>query len=584
MRIVSLRVNDNDIDGLDNAAVKITLNNISPVTMTGDSVAFSATIKVPRTPNNARTFIGLNKGLLSCEHYVAKVLIASIPFKYYAYVSDRPTQFYAKVSATETGYTINLIESTDKWSDVSKQISSPYVHAIARDTENSQYLAAVDLSQMVRSNFNFPQMTFPNIQPYYADGTRPVDYDMLQAHMICSRGALSWDSDVAGGSMSLIPRNSVKGRGGYRYPAVAQYVFDNSSMYLHASYFGARPGGLPAGFKVKPSQEERFATFLIEYTWGSIPTTKPDINLVGNSSGSRFNFFAGVYKGQISERVWVYSMKFDSAAGGNLFPKADSHLLISATINGATRTDFFKIPNGYSPGECVRFKGEAKPESALSPAVKTVNDVPIGFPYTDVKNIVDDMCTAWHWRKIYRNGTLRVEPIVSSELRDGTSKAWAHIHDWSNKLLSVETVDVPDEFADQYVCTLDATQFSYTNGPGTVTPVKEAYKSAIKFSYSPYLFPKVGLTAAFSKTDHDQQYIHVDDIYYPYINRHFNMFRSRVQVKIKAQLEYGDVENLQLGDAYYFSQLNSCFYIKSLSEYNVATGNCKLSLYKMDLK
>lgn len=584
MKVVSLRVNGYDIDGLDNAAVKITLNNVSPVTMTGDSVAFSAMVKVPRTLNNDRTFIGLNKGLLNCGYYVAEVQIVSIPFKYYAYVSDEPTQFYAKVSASQTEYTISLIESTDKWADVSKPISSPYVSAIVRGTPNSQRLAAVNLSQIVRTNLNFPQIAFPNIQPCYDDGTRPVDYDWLQAHMICSLGTLSWESDVAAGSTSLIPRNSTKGRGGYLYPDVAQYVFDNASMYLNASYFGTRSGGLPAGLKVKPSLEERFATFLIEYTGDSIPAAKPDIYLVGNSSGEHFNFFAGVYKGQISERVWVYSMKFDSAAGGNLFPKADSHLLISATVNGSTRTDFFKIPNGYSPGECVRFKGEAKRENDLSPAVKTVNDVPIGFPYTDVKNIVDDMCTAWHWRKIYRNGTLRVEPIVDADLRDGTSAAWAHIHDWSDKLISVETVDVPDEFADQYVCTLDSSQFSYSNGAGTVTPVKEAYKSAIKFPYSPYLFPKVGLTAAFSKVGYDQQYIHVDDIYYPYINRHFDMFRSRTQVKIKAQLEYKDVENLRLGDAYYFSQLNACFYIKSLGEYDVATGNCKLSLYKMDLK
>lgn len=584
MKIVSIRINGRYIDGLDNASVKITLNNISPVTMTGDSVAFSATIKVPRTPDNDRAFTGLNKGLLNCEHYVAEVLIASIPFKYYAYVSDEPTQFYAKVSASQTEYTINLIESTDKWADVSRPISSHYEYALVRDTPNLPYLAAVDLSQIVRTYFNFPQTAFPNIQPYYDDGTRPVDYDWLQAHMICSRGGLSWDSDVAAGSMSLIPRNSTKERGGYLYPGVAQYVFDNASMYLNASYFGTRLGALPAGLKVKPSNGEKSATFLIEYTGDRIPGAKPEINLVGNSSGEKFNYFAGVYKGQLSEKVWVYSMTLDAAGGGNLFPKADSHLLISATVNGSTRTDFFKIPNGYSPGECVRFKGEAKPESSLSPAVTTVSYVPVGFPYTDVKNIVDDMCTAWHWRKIYRNGTLRVEPIVDADLRDGTSTAWTHVHDWSDKLLSVETVDVPDEFADQYICTLDSMQFSYNNGAGTVTPVKEAYKSAIKSPYGPYQFPKVGLTAAFSKPKYDQQYIHVNDIYYSYISRHFRMFRSRIQVKIKAQLEYKDVENLRLGDAYYFSQLSGCFYIKSLGEYDVATGNCKLSLYKMDLK
>lgn len=583
MKIVSLRVNGHMIDGLDNATVKITINNVSPITMTGDSVAFSATVKVPRTPNNDRTFIGLNKGLLNCEYYLAQLQIASIPFTYMSYVSDTPAEFYAKVSATETEYSINLIESTDKWADVSKPISSQYVHAVVQDPSNLQNLAAVNLSQIVRANFNFPQNTFPLINPYYSDGTRPVDYDWLQAHMICSRGTLSWDSDVAGGSTSLIPRNSTKGRGGYIYPDVAQYVFDNSGMYVNASYFGTRSGGLPAGLKVKPSQEERFATFLIEYTGDSIPSTKPDINLVGNYSGEQFNFFAGMYKGQISERVWVYSMAFDSASGGALFPKADSHLLISATVNGSTRTDFFKIPNGYSPSECVLFKGTITKEDSLSPTVKTVYNVPIGFPYGNVKNIVDDMCTAWHWRKIYKNGTLRIEPVVDADLRDGTSAAHTHIHDWSDKLRSVETVDVPDEFADQYICTLDSTQFSYSNGPGTVTPVKDAYKSAIKF-YRGRLFPKVALTAAFSKAGYDKPYVYVDGIYYPYINRHFDLFRSRVQVKVKAQLEYGDVENLRLGDAYYFSQLNSCFYIKSLGEYDVATGNCKLSLYKMDLK
>lgn len=95
----------------------------------------------------------------------------------------------------------------------------------------------------------------------------------------------------------------------------------------------------------------------------------------------------------------------------------------------------------------------------------------------------------------------------------------------------------------------------------------------------------MGLTGAFTRpSTYDKYYTYVKHIYYPYIERHFKMFRSRIQVKIKAQLEYKDVENLRLGDAYYFSQLNSYFYIKSLGGFDVSTGECKLSLYKMDLK
>lgn len=578
MKIVSLRVNGNDIDGLDNATVKITLNNISPVTMTGDSVAFSATIKVPRTPDNDRTFIGLNKGLLNCEYYVAEVLIASIPFKYYAYVSDEPTQFYAKVSATETEYTINLIESTDKWSDVSLPISAPPVYRAVQD--GGLAISAANLSELVRRYVTFPQITFPAIHPETNNGVPVPDASSQQASIIVKRRDLTWQGDVATGSTKLVPQNYTKGRGGYIYPKKATIVMDNANIYANASFFGARSGGSPAGFFIASGEGQAFY-LIVEYTGATIPSTKPStIQLQGNISaiGRSVSFY-----GTLTDRIWIYRSIDNQQM--TVYPKQDSYIQLAATIGGVLRTDWFKFPDGYAPEEVIKCgEGTIVYDAAIAPASQTAFSQPADFPYTDVKKLVDDMCTAWHWRKIYRNGTLRVEPIVDADLRDGTSAAWTRVHDWSDKLLSVESVDVPDEFADQYVCTLDATQFSYSNGPGTVTPVKEAYKSGVKYTYDRMVFPKMGLTSIFTTPSPSPYFVYIHTIYYPYINRHFKMFRSRVQVKIKAQLEYKDVENLKLGDAYYFSQLNSYFYIKSLGEYDVATGNCKLSLYKMDLK
>lgn len=578
MKVVSLRVNGYDIDGLDNATVKITLNNISPVTMTGDSVAFSATIKAPRTPNNDRAFIGLNKGLLNCEYYVAEVLIASIPFKYYAYVSDEPTQFYAKVSASQTEYTINLIESTDKWSDVSVPITTVPEYSIVR--EGGLSLRAANLAKIVRDYITFPQQGFPAINPRYMNGNLPADYDVLTPTIVCQRGYLTWQDNVATGKTKLVPRNSIKTRGGYNYPGKAELVMDNAQIYGYASYFYDRAGGGPAGFLLSSGENQQF-WMIVEYTGGSIPTVKPPIQLQGVNSaiGRPLSYY-----NSISDRVWVYTSP--SNANLTVYPKADNYIKLVANIGGITRDDYFKFPDGYSPEEVMRCgDGSIIYDAAIKPELDSISGVPIDFPYLDVKNIVDDMCTAWHWRKIYRNGTLRIEPIVSPELRDGAPDAWAHIHDWSDKLRSIETADVPDEFADQYICTIGDAQFSYSNGPGTVTPVKDAYKSGVAFSYNDRKFPIMGLTGAFARpSTYDKYYTYVKHIYYPYINRHFKMFRSRIQVKIKAQLEYKDVENLRLGDAYYFSQLNSCFYIKSLGEYDVVTGNCKLSLYKMDLK
>jgi hypothetical protein len=578
MKIVSLRVNGYDIDGLDNATVKITLNNISPVTMTGDSVAFSASIKVPRTPDNDRTFIGLNKGLLNCEYYVAEVLIASIPFKYYAYVSDEPTQFYAKVSATETEYTINLIESTDKWSDVSLPISEPPVYGAVQGGEVA--ISAANLSELVRRYVTFPQITFPAIHPETNDGTPVPDALSQQASIMVKRRDLTWQGDVATGSTKLVPQNYTKGRGGYIYPQKATIVMDNASIYANASFFGARSGGAPAGFFIASGEGQAFY-LIVEYTGTTIPSTRPGtIQLQGNLSGigRSVSFY-----GTLTDRIWIYRSVVNQQM--TVYPKQDSYIQLAATIGGVTRNDYFKFPDGYAPEEVIKCgEGKIVYDAAIAPASQTAYSQPADFPYNDVKKLVDDMCTAWHWRKIYRNGTLRIEPIVDADLRDGTSAAWTRVHDWSNKLRSVETVDVPDEFADQYVCTVGSEKFSYSNGPGTVTPVKEAYKSGVKYTYDRMVFPNMALTSIFTAPSPSPYIVYPHFIYYPYINRHFKMFRSRVQVKIKAQLEYADVENLKLGDAYYFSQLNSYFYIKSLGEYDVATGNCKLSLYKMDLK
>lgn len=578
MKIVSLRVNGYDIDGLDNATVKITLNNISPVTMTGDSVAFSASIKVPRTPDNDRTFIGLNKGLLNCEYYVAEVSVSSIPFKYYAYVSDEPTRFYAKVSATETDYTINLIESTDKWADISLPISTVPEYSIVEGGGLS--LRAANLENIVREYVDFPQITFPAINPRYMDGSLPADYDVTTPTIVCQRGYLTWQDNVATGKVKLIPKDSAKGRGGYIYPKKAEIVMDNATIYGYASYFGDRDGGGPAGFLLNTGENIRFR-MIVEYLGDSIPATKPVIRINGASTAIGWNMS---YHSAISERVWLYTSPVNQSVA--LYPKADKYLYLSATIGNVPSTEYFKFPDGYSPEEVINCgAGQLVYDVALKPRYDAVTFVPIDFPYSDVKNIVDDLCTAWHWRKIYRNGTLRIEPVIDADLRDGTSTAWTHVHDWSDKLISVESVDVPDEFADQYVCTVGEEKFSYGNGPGTVTPVKDAYKSSVVYSHNAWKFPLMGLTGAFARpATYYKLYTYIDQIYYPYINRHFRMFKSRIQVKIKAQLEYADVENLRLGDAYYFSQLNSYFYIKSLGEYDVATGNCKLSLYKMDLK
>ena len=575
MKILSLKINGLAVDGLDNATVKITINNVSPVTMTGDSVAFSASIKVPRSPGNDVVFMGLNKGLFNCEYYVAELQVSSIPFSYMSYVNSTPSEFYAKVSASQTEYTINLIDSMDKWADVSLPISAPPVFKAA----NVIGASAADLYELIDRYTLLAQPSLPAINPEYISSVSAPDAEFQVPTIICKRSELNWQNDVATGSTKFVPQKYSKGRGGYIYPRKATVIMDNSTIYRNASYFGDRPGGAPAGILIASGKGQAFY-LIVEYVGDTIPATKPPIQLQGNVSGlGRSVSFAG----EISERIWVYRSIANQQM--TVYPKQDTFIELAANINGVPSTEYFKFPDGYAPDEVVKCgAGNVVYDEAIAPASQLIHNKPVGFPYSDVKKLVDDLCTAFQWRKLYKNGTLKIEPIVNANLRDGVTTIHDNIHDWSDKLLSVESVDVPDEFADQYVCTLDQTQFSYSNGRGSVTPVKEAFKSGIKFSRDTYGWPKLALTSVFTASFPDADPGNIEDMYYNYIGRHFDMFKSRVQVKVKARLGYEDVENLRLGDAYYFSQLNSYFYIKSLGEFDVATGNCKLSLYKMDLK
>lgn len=579
MSTVSLKINGKFIEGMDDAQVKLTLNNISPVTMTGDSVAFSATIKVPRTPENDSTFSGLNKGLLYCEYYDTELYIRSLPFKYMAGVIDQPAKFYAKVSADPEQYTINLVESTDKWADVSRPIST--LPKFEQMVNGAITVDCADLSKLIRDYFTFPQNYLPAVNPMYSEGgllPAPDGAERMRPSVACARGQITWDNNVATGSTKIVPKGSAKGRGGYVYPSPATAVLENAQIYMYSSYFYDGSGGSNFGFMLNAGDGQQFR-MLVEFTGDTIPSTKPPIQLAGvNSNYGR----ALSYYGKISDRIWIYNTP--DGASLTVYPKRDPYLKLRATIGGVTRDDYFKFPDGYSPEEVIQCgEGTIVNDSAMRPQYNAVSPVALDFPYSNVKNVVDDLCSAFHWRKIYKDGTLVIEPIINPKIRDKAYNMQDYLVDWSDNFVSVETTDVPDEFADQYACTLDSTIFSYSNGAGTINSVKEAYKSSIKYSNSIRRWPYVMLTDVFNGGTRLTEYTHLRNIYYPYIQRHFKMFSPRVQVKIKAILDYETVENIRLDRAYYFSQLSGYFYLKSLGEYNVDTGECKLSLYKLDL-
>lgn len=579
MNITQLKINGNIIEGLEDSSVKLSITNVSPVTITGDSVAFSATLKAPRTPANDATFKGMNKALHNCAFYEAELTIRTVPFSYYGWVSNKPVKFYARVSATPEEYSINLIEDTEKWADVSRPISKPLKSASVTDEGRSR--RAIDVANLIRDYFNFPQYDLPLCRPVYNTGVPPANSDILRPSIILNTGSLSWQVNVANGNVQLIPKESAKGRGGYIYAPVAELVMDDAMKYLMSDEFPNRAGGGPAGFLIRSGEDTQFY-MIVQYLGADPNITKPTITIRGNSShlGRAMSYY-----GSITPNIWIYNTptNFDLT----VYPKVDKYLELVATIGGVERNDYFKFPDGYAPNEVFQTGGgQCIYDASMQPQFNTVQGALIDFPYHDAKKIIDDFCTAFHWRRIYRDGVLAIEPIIHPSIRDNKSDKADYIIDWSDKFAGLIGVEIPDEFADQYICSLSDRVFSYAGGAGTLQPVKEAFKSGIPYypSSGMFQYPRVAFADVFNGGTPSTRYTtSLRNTYYRYINRHFDLFSPRVQVKIKANLSFSDIQNLRLDRAYYFSQLGGYFYLKALNEYDVSKGDCKLTLYKLKI-
>lgn len=576
MDIVQLRINGNYVEGLTGSSVKLTVNNISPVTMTGDSVAFSATIKVPRSANNDRIFKNLQQGFHECVFYDCKLFVHSRPFQYMGY----DVEFYAKVTYNGGNYNISLVENTKKWSDEEIRIQHPFVQVEQMFAGWLNATRVVNLEKVIKDHVTWKEGAFPKLTPKHNEGasiSEPIDAALLKPTIMIFRSSIVWDNDVASGNMTLVPEEYTKGRGGYIYPSIAQVVISDTMKALYATLFGLAPNGQNPGFNLR-SGVGRDIRMIVEYTGATIPNPLPELHIVGEST----NLTGGkLYpRSRLTDRIWLYGSSLNDAVF--VTPTKDKYMVVKGLIGGR-KVSCFKFPDGYAPEELIDLgDGAAEVLSAYRPAAGTVV-TGTGFPYSDVRKLVDDLCTAFHWRKQWRNNTLSIEPIININIRDKTEFRHQFLEDWSSKFISVDTIETPDEFADQLVTQVGDVKYSYSIGPGTLTPVKDAYKSGLPFTYNFMAFPKVALTSKFTTGGTATYVTALEDVYRSYIKRHFKLFAPRMQVKIKARLDYTDVTNLELDRAYYFSQLGGWFYLKSLGEYDVTKGDCKLSLYKMDL-
>lgn len=576
MNLATLKINGRVVEGLPDSGIKISVNNVSPITMSGDSIAFSATLKVPKTANNDEIFRELNSGFHTCVLYNAELTIRSLPF---AYAGMESSSFYAKVSATAKEYSINIIEDVTKWSDT----TIPIIYSDENLTSSYSGGRIYNLRALLKKNYPGFSGVFPKM--YFNLKYSTVDFEGMEKYepgIQCANASVTWQDDVATGSAEIRPRTYTKGRGGYTYTNV-ELALDSTTFHRYRDYFFNGQGGqyTYGGFKF-----EGQPIIMVEFPDG-IPTSPyaPTLNIYGNLSRrayvtnmTGYNRIPGT--NIVEYRIPVQSTSEGIAALSKIYP-LDDYYIIKRVDGVNTR---MKFPDGYPPNIVFSFGKGNLNATGNPPQFDTVQPAVVGFPYSDGKKLVDDLCTAFMWRKKFFNNTLSFENILHEDIRDNTANRDARLVDWSDKFVSLETTEVPDVFADSYVAKIGNLSVGYSVGAGTTVPSKEIYSTGLPQPNGYWERPNVVFTNRFKETVSSKWIVvGMYSGYYVCMARFLKFFRDRVQVKIKARLNYEDVKNLRLDYAYYFTQLGGYFYLKDLSEYDVSKGDCKLTLYKLNL-
>ena len=114
---ISVKIDNVAVEGISPSSVKLTINNADPLKFTDRTVAYSASISVPRTEVNDRIFKEMRTPWLftKSKMYVAYLYFGGLP------APMNGGRFKAKVTAKEEGYTVELIELFTKFSSINSR-------------------------------------------------------------------------------------------------------------------------------------------------------------------------------------------------------------------------------------------------------------------------------------------------------------------------------------------------------------------------------------------------------------------------------------------------------------------------------
>lgn len=564
---LGIMINGRMLDGV-TGDLKLSVTSADPYTMSQPSRAYSGTISVPRSANNDQIFKGMRHfGMIPRDYltetwllpgnevtkvlngYTAKVFIGNVQI---------PGDFRAKVTCKDNGYDIALSQTAVTAEQLPSRILS---HADIRGAGvGGAY--NVNLNRVIADSFNAPGLSV--YFPHYADNMQPIirttyetksmtDAYVGQAITLAFRFAMNTDAGTKYLNNDIdIMEYAV--RDPASFPTLGRYdtLFCDLSIQQEVILDVSSLAGTPVSLAVRDKTHKQVVISLSPV--GDL-TDKAHIRYVTNTSSPQIRIsgttpYTGMYLTTLSNTLAL-----------------DVHPPEDMDSEAAFRIPL-KIINVSGGGNT------------------TVNG---GLGTESARELLDGFCKAMMWTyeftikdtgkvSLYIRDLLHTD-ITTAEFRKDVNGAT--LQDWSEFYVSTEKIEDSSGFANSINGKIGEKNVWYTVTRGMFTTRSEVFTAEL-----PYKMDQTLPRAMFfnTRTNVVVDYFYTHNYLYNTFRKYYDLFKSGIDVTINANIPFFRFKKLYRPDgAVWLDAFKSWFYIRSVSDYSVATGDCKIKLTKLNI-
>ena len=537
---VTLVINNATVEGISPTSVKLTINNADPIKFSDRTVAYSASISVPRSEANDRIFKEMRTPWLyaKSELYLADLYFGGLP----APVGGG--RFKAKVTAKEDGYTVELIELFTKFSSINSSFG-----AVAADyePEGSPYWVTSYNKMLQRA---YPNISIPTQMAYAPNGSL-VPCVMAYWSTTSTKQA----GDYLGSAITMRYRNCSDGARQSSYPY--KYLWaDTSDAALAARLFGGQ------SFSLKVSKSN-FIMVDSSFT-GNIR-----LMMIDPTGTTTVTFVRGAVSSD-------NTVKYSPATDVNIGIKVNGADLRAAFVNDAGERI---TPTKSLPVEDAMFLeltivGMTTPENTRA--------LVLNQGFANGYELLMAYCKAFAWTYDYNQDTnvVTLKPFLDPDIVNASSTKRI---DWSSRI-DTSTVEVSEieGIGRSMIYTVGERAYKFKAFSGALDSSAEGASSSLPVKKG-HGMPYAQMTYLNGVNTNITNYFSNAGIYRKDIGDYYSYFSKGYQVKCTAYLSYFDILNFENDGCYWLGELNDFFYIRTISNWDAGTGKCTLTLISLDL-